>query len=171
MRGAVGVAFTTTPHYASQLMGSWLVSGTVFPPQPAPARLDYQPRSRRRTSAHAGRRVRPERPNPHSIATLRTEIARLLFAQLPGCLFVDHARLILSVNFGIDHAGSSAGVVGCCAPGILQQPHATELLQRKTAPVRWRSRRLKSALAFPAVLIAQHPQMPFSIPPQSMRTK
>ena len=47
--------------------------------------LDYQPRNRRRISAHAGRRVRPERHNPHSIATLRMVIARYLIGQLPQC--------------------------------------------------------------------------------------
>ena len=49
--------------------------------------LDYQPRSRRRTSTREGRRVRPERHNPHSIATLRIVIARLLLGQLPHCPF------------------------------------------------------------------------------------
>jgi hypothetical protein len=49
--------------------------------------LDYQPRSRRKTSAHAGRRVRPERHNPSSVATLRTILARKLLEQLPHCPF------------------------------------------------------------------------------------
>ena len=49
--------------------------------------LDYQPQSRRRTSAREGRRVRPERHNPHSIATLRIVIARHLLGQLPHCPF------------------------------------------------------------------------------------
>jgi len=87
MKGAVGVAFTITQPYVSQHMGFWWPSGTVFPPLHAPAMLDYQPRTRRRTSARAGRRVRPERHNPNSIATLRMMIARLLLAQLPHCPF------------------------------------------------------------------------------------
>ncbi len=58
-----------------------------FSPLPAPAILDYQPRSRRRISARAGRRVRPERHNPSSIPTLRRVIARFLLAQLPHCPF------------------------------------------------------------------------------------
>ena len=85
MKDAVGGDFTITPPYVSQLMGSSWPSGTVFPPLPASAMLDYQPRSRRRTSAHAGRRVRPERHNPHSIATLRILIAIQLLQQLPHC--------------------------------------------------------------------------------------
>src|SRR5215467_5803244 len=87
MKDEVGVAFTITPPYVSQHMGSWWPSGTVFPPLPAPAMLDYQLRRRRRTSARAARRVRPERHNPNSIATLRMMIARPLLAQLPHCPF------------------------------------------------------------------------------------
>ena len=45
------------------------------------------PPSRRRTSAREGRRVRPERHNPHSIATLRIVIARYLLGCLPHCPF------------------------------------------------------------------------------------
>ncbi len=58
-----------------------------FPPLPAPAMLDYQPRRGRRTSVRVGRRVRPERHNPSSIATLRIAIARHLLGQLPHCPF------------------------------------------------------------------------------------
>ena len=87
MKDGVGADFTITPHSASQRMGSWSPSGTVFPPPPASAMLDYQPPNRRRTSARAGRRVRPERHNPSSIATLRRRIARYLLAQLSHCPF------------------------------------------------------------------------------------
>ena len=68
-------------------MGSWWPSGIVFPPLPAPVILDSLPPSRRRTSVRVGRRVRPERHNPHSIATLRIILARLLLRQLPHCPF------------------------------------------------------------------------------------
>jgi hypothetical protein len=57
------------------------------PPQHTSAILDYQPRGRRRTSAREVRRVRPERHNPHSIATLRIAIARRLLGQLSHCPF------------------------------------------------------------------------------------
>jgi hypothetical protein len=70
-----------------QHMGSWLLSGAVFPPQSASVMLDYQPRNRRRTSARAVRRIRAERHNPQSIATLRIAIARQLLKQLPHCPF------------------------------------------------------------------------------------
>ena len=68
-------------------MGSWWPSGTFFAPPPAPILLDSLPPGRRRTSTHAGRRVRPERRNPHAIATLRIVVARLLRRQLPHCPF------------------------------------------------------------------------------------
>ena len=87
MRDVDGADFTITPPYVSQLMGSSWRSGTVFPPQHTSAVLDYQPRGYRRTSAHAVRRVRPERHNPQSIATLRIAIARQLLEQLPHCPF------------------------------------------------------------------------------------
>ena len=47
--------------------------------------LDYQPPGRRQTSTREGRRIRPERHNPSSIATLRIAIARQLLGQLPHC--------------------------------------------------------------------------------------
>ena len=49
--------------------------------------LDSLPPGRRRTSAHAARRARPERHNPRSIATLRIVLARLLLRHLPHCPF------------------------------------------------------------------------------------
>ena len=85
MKEGVGADFIITPRCVSPLMGSWSASGTVFPPQPASAMLDYQPRTHRRTFAREDRRIRPERHNPHSIATLRIIIARYLAAQLPYC--------------------------------------------------------------------------------------
>ena len=56
-----------------------------FSPQPASAMLDYQPRTHRRTSGREDRRIRPERHNPHSIATLRIVTAQWLVGQLPQC--------------------------------------------------------------------------------------
>ena len=86
MKGEVGGDFIITPRCASPLTGSWLLSGTVFPPRPAPEILDYLPPHHRRTSAHE-ERVRAERHNPHSIATLRITIARQLLRRLACCPF------------------------------------------------------------------------------------
>ena len=57
-----------------------------FSPQPASEILNYLPPIGRRTSARGGR-VRPERHNPYSIATIRISIARYLLQQLPHCPF------------------------------------------------------------------------------------
>lgn len=57
-----------------------------FSPQPVSEILDYQPRNRRRTSVRGGR-IRPERHNPHSIATIRITIARHLLQELAHCPF------------------------------------------------------------------------------------
>jgi hypothetical protein len=86
MNDAAGAAFTIMPFCASQLMGSWLASGTVFPSRRAPAMLDYQPRSRRRTSDRTARRAAPSGISELD-PTLRTIIARLLLTQLPYCPF------------------------------------------------------------------------------------
>ncbi len=58
-----------------------------FSPLPAPVILDSPPVDRRLTTGHAGRRGRPERHNPHSIATSWIVLARLLLRQLPHCPF------------------------------------------------------------------------------------
>ena len=58
-----------------------------FSPLPAPVILNSRPPGRHRSSARAGRRVRPERHNPYSIATLRIELARRLLRQRPHCPF------------------------------------------------------------------------------------
>jgi hypothetical protein len=59
--------------------------GAVFPPPPAPVILGYAPPSSPDASSRAVHRVRPERHNPHSIATLKTVIARYLLGLLPRC--------------------------------------------------------------------------------------
>ena len=58
-----------------------------------------------------------------------------------------------------------------CVPPIVQQLHSSELLQYNTAPVGRRTRWLKSAFAFSAVLIAQYTQFAFLVPAQPVRAK
>ena len=58
-----------------------------FSPRPVPVIWDSPPWGRRRASGPADRRARPERHNPHSIATLRIILARVLLRQLPHCPF------------------------------------------------------------------------------------
>jgi Transposase DDE domain len=63
-----------------------------FPPQRMSAISDYQRPNSRQNSTRAGR-VRPERHNPSSIATLRIQISRQLLQQLSCYPFCDPRRL------------------------------------------------------------------------------
>src|SRR6187402_1087467 len=59
-----------------------------------------------------------------------------------------------------------------CVPVIVvQQLHCSEFLQRNAAPVGRRTRRLKSAFAFSAVLTAQYTDFASSVTAQSVRAK
>jgi hypothetical protein len=57
------------------------------------------------------------------------------------------------------------------APSLIEQFDITEFLEYQAAPVRSRAGDLESALAPTAVLIAEDPYLPFSIPTQSVRTQ
>jgi hypothetical protein len=63
-----------------------------FPPRPAAAILDYQSPNSRPTSSPEVR-IRPERHNRHSIATLRILLARSLILRLCRCPFCGVRRL------------------------------------------------------------------------------
>ena len=56
-------------------------------------------------------------------------------------------------------------------PRSVQQFHVPEFVERDAAPVIRRSRRLQTAVAFAAVLIAKRPELPFFVPPKPMRTE
>ena len=58
-----------------------------------------------------------------------------------------------------------------CSPGPAQQFYAAEFIHCNAPPVRRRSRRLQTALAFSAILIAQRSKLPPLIPSQSVRTQ
>src|SRR6202035_3904563 len=77
----------------SPLPASWSRKEVVFPPPQAPVDWTYAPRNFRLSSTPAARRARVERHNPHSIATLRIQIARHLIEQLPSCPFCYRRRL------------------------------------------------------------------------------
>src|SRR5262249_56838438 len=57
------------------------------------------------------------------------------------------------------------------APGPFHYFLPAEFLQRHTTPVCRRARRLESALAIAAVLVAQYAELPFPIAAQSVRAK
>ena len=90
---AAGVDFTIMAPYVLPLMGSWSPSGAVFPPLHLSSMLDYPSPNSPNTSNPAEPRIRPERHNPCSIATLRIRIARFLIQQLPRCPFCGPLRL------------------------------------------------------------------------------
>ena len=81
-------------------MGSWSASGNRFPFNPRRLMLDYLSAadSSAGLSGHEDRRIRPERHNPHSIATLRIVTAQWLVGQLPQCLLLRMLRLIVGVD-------------------------------------------------------------------------
>jgi hypothetical protein len=76
MKAEAGTGFTITPHLRRSL---WVPDRRAEPFFPQSGRKSWitSPRSRHRTSARGGR-VRPERHNPHSIATIRITIASYL---------------------------------------------------------------------------------------------
>ena len=85
-KDADGGAFTITPPYASRPMDSWWPNGIFFPSVRI-GNLDYQAPEPPTNFSPAVRRVRPERHNPHSIATLRIVLARYLLGRIPHCPF------------------------------------------------------------------------------------
>jgi hypothetical protein len=93
LRAEAGAGFIITRLFALPHTASWWQSEVVFSPQYAPASYGYAPRSFRWTSNLAARRIRAERHNPASIATLRIKIARFLLTQLPHCPFCCALRL------------------------------------------------------------------------------
>ena len=62
-------------------------------------------------------------------------------------------------------------MVGGGSPQAVQQFHAPELVERDAAPVIRRSHRLQTALAFSAVLVTKHAELPIFVPSQAVRTK
>ena len=92
MKDEVGVAFTITLPSVLRPMGSWWPNGTVFPPRRTLAISGYPGRNSRVPTGR-GARLRPERHNPVSIASLRIRIAHFLLRQLARCPFCGVLRL------------------------------------------------------------------------------
>jgi hypothetical protein len=89
------------------------------------------PPGRRRTSGHAARRARPERHNPHSIATLRIILARLLLRQLP------FLRIVSGLNVGIKIDFVNAGLpfrAWSGVPGLRVQLYVAEFIYGEATP-------------------------------------
>ena len=161
MKAEAGADFIIMPLSVLRRMGSWWPSGTVFPPLPAPAILDYQPRNRRRTSARGGAAFGPN----GIIRTRSLHCGSSLPANCSGSyLTVPSAaragRLIFRIHVHFGDAGLRAGMVGSCLPCAFEQLHSAEFLHCDAAPVAWRSGRLQSTATLSSVLIAQHPGSP-----------
>lgn len=76
MKDEAGADFTITPRSVSPPMASSFPSGAVFPPQPAPAMLDYAPPRSRKASGRAVRRIRRQthfRPQGKGAILLQTD--------------------------------------------------------------------------------------------------
>ena len=56
-------------------------------------------------------------------------------------------------------------------PRSVQHFHVAEPIQPNAAPVVRRSRRPQTGFAFPAVLVAKHPELPFPVPSQPVWAK
>ena len=67
--------------------GFLVAERALFFPRSGSGRCDYPCPKRRESSARAGRPLRPERHNPTSIATLRTQLAHHILHQLDRCPF------------------------------------------------------------------------------------
>jgi hypothetical protein len=80
-------------------------------------------------------------------------------------------RIIFRVNIRRDYAGCRSRVVRRRLPRSIPQFHASELIERNAAPVFRRSRRFQTTLTISAVLIAKHPELPFLVPSEPVRTK
>jgi len=77
-------------HHATLCIAAYgflIVERNRFSPSARAGHIGLVAPGQRRTSARAGHRVRPERHNPNSIATLRIILARQLLGQLPQCPF------------------------------------------------------------------------------------
>lgn len=82
-------------HHATLCIAAYgflLAEEAVFPPSHTPAISNYQSPNSRPDFARADR-VRPERHNPYSIATLRIQLSRHLLGELSCCPFCGPKRL------------------------------------------------------------------------------
>jgi len=79
--------------------------------------------------------------------------------------------IIFRVNIRPGYAGCGSRVVRRRLPRSVQQFHVPEFVERDAAPVIRRSRRFQAGFALSAVLIAEHAELPLSVPSQPVRTK
>src|SRR5579872_1650201 len=78
---------------------------------------------------------------------------------------------ILGVDVGFHNAACRTRMVGRGPPHIVEQFDSAELFQHHASPVLRCIGRLETALTSPAVLIAQHSQLPGVVSSQPMRAE
>src|SRR5271166_7135394 len=96
------------PAFALLPTASWLWSDAFFPPRPTPHRCVPPTSHFAYPACHPGRNlvalpIRTERHTPHSIATLRRQIATHLARSLPRCpcclrQFLEHSSTIIHLE-------------------------------------------------------------------------
>src|SRR5215469_7260092 len=132
--------------------------------------LYYPPRGHRRASVREVRRIRPERHNPHSIATLpyqdRASTAAAT-ASLPVLRIA--ASIVVGIYLDVLHATLSS--MGFGPPGTLYQFHSGELDQRQATPDPLLAARQWSALGVSPVLITEHTPLTRLVVTHHMRTQ
>ncbi len=80
-------------------------------------------------------------------------------------------RLIVGVNICVHHASRWTRMVWGGLPRIVQQFHLAQFLENDTTPVLRRPDRPQSALAFAAILVAEHTRLAHAIAAQPVRAK
>ena len=80
-------------------------------------------------------------------------------------------RLIVGINICVHHASRWTRMVWSSLPGIVQQFHPAQFLENDATPILRRPDRAQSALAFAAILIAEHARLAQAVAAQPVRTK
>ena len=80
-------------------------------------------------------------------------------------------RMILGIDIRLHHASRWTRVIWGGPPGIVQQFHPAQFLENDAPPILRRPDRPQSALAFPAILIAEHAGLSQTIAAQPVRAK
>ena len=173
MKAGVGADFIITPLYVLLRMGSDGPSGTVFPSLPAPSTmLDYQPRSRRRTSAReaaaSARNDIIHTRSPRCGLTLPVNCSGS-YLTVPSCGASRDCQSSASMSTSVRRSAGGNGWERVC-----QAPSSNSTdwsFNCDAAPVAWRSGGTQSTAALSSVLIAQHPKFPFVVPAQPNEAK
>src|SRR5690242_14306845 len=79
-------------------------------------------------------------------------------------------QTVININVHMDDTRCWARVVRRSPPSVIDQFYSAQFLEHKATPILVRARRLKAAVAFSAILVAEHSHLPVAIPSESVRT-